>query len=435
LRTLIFRCAGLSALIVLAAGAAWGDPAPHTPADPDSEARLTADDLASWVLQVNPGLLAIRSAAEAAAYRIDSAGSLDDPTLSYAVAPLTANADRSLNQQLAFTQELPWPGTLAAREAAARHESVAADRGVDALRLRIIAQAKSAYAEWRFIQEGMAIHHATAGLLDDLVATALTRYAAGSVPKQDVLQAEVERANLDKHLLLLFRQQDTVRARINALLNRAPDMPLPAAAAIPIGSAPPALAALQSLALDQHPELSRLDAQILASQSRVTLAEKAFYPDFKLGVAYNGVMDDTDKRPLIGVSINLPLDRSKRRADLGRAQADTRRAEWSLVERRAELLSDLAQARAEVLEAQASIVFFQTKLVPLATEFLEAAITDYQSGSGGFLNVITAEQRKVSTDLELARARSDYVRRLAELERWVGGSIVDARTSSVGERQ
>ena len=435
MRSLIFRCAGLSALIVLAAGAAWGDPAPQVPADPDSGASLTADDLASWVLQVNPGLSAIESAAEAAAYRVDSAGSLDDPTLSYAVAPLTANADRSLNQQLAFTQKLPWPGTLAAREAAARHEAVAAARGTDGLRLRIVAQAKSAHAEWRFVHEGLAIYHATQGLLDDLIAAALTRYAAGSTPKQDVLQAEVERANLDKFLLMLTKQQVNVRARINALLNRAPETPLPVAAEIPIRSAPPALESLQIRALAQHPALARLDAQISASQSRVTLAEKAFYPDFKLGVAYNGVMDDTDKRPLIGVSINLPLDRSKRRADLGRAQADTRRAEWSLVERRAELLSDLAQARAEVLEAQASIALYETKLVPLATEFLEAAITDYQSGTGAFLNVITAEQRKLSTDLELARARSDYARRLAELERWVGGSIDRTGTTTAGVQQ
>jgi len=435
LRSLIFRCAGLSALFALAAGAAWGDPAPQGRTDPDSGAPLTADDLASWVLQVNPGLSAIRSAADAAAYRVDSAGSLDDPTFSYGVAPLTSSADRSLNQRLDFSQKLPWPGILAAREAAARYEAVAADRGVDALRLRIIAQAKSAYAEWRFIQEGMAIHHATRGLLDELIATALTRYAAGSVRKLDVLQAEVERASLDKHLLLLVRQQDTVRARINALLNRGPEMPLPAAAAISIGSAPPALEALQSLALDQHPELSRLDAHISASHSRVTLAEKAFYPNFQVGVAYNGLWDDTDKRPLIGVSINLPLDRSKRRSELGRAQADTRSAEWSLVERRAQLLSDLAQTRAEVLEAQASIALYQAQLVPLAAEYLDAAIADYRSGAGVFLNVITAEQRKLSTDLELARARSDYARRLAELERWVGGSIDRIRTTPAGVQQ
>ncbi len=435
MRPLFNQCTGLGILLVLAAGAAWGDSASQKFADPDSDVLLTADDLASWVLEVNPGLSAIRSAAEAAAYRVDSAGSLDDPMLRYAVAPLTYDADRSLNQVLDFSQKFPWPGTLAAREAAARHEAVAADRGVDALRLRIIAQAKSAHAEWRFVHEGLAIYRANKRLLDDLIAAALTRYAAGSALKQDVLQAEVERANLDKYLLLLAKQKANVRARINALLNRAPETPIPAPAKIPIRSTPPALEALQVLALGQHPELSRLDAQISASRSRVTLAEKAFYPNFQVGVAYNGVMDDIDKRPLIGVAINLPFDRNKRRAELGRAQADTQRAQWTLVERRAELLSDLAQARAEVLEARSSIALYRTKLVPLAAEYLEAAIADYQSGSGAFLNVIAAEQRKLSADLELARARSDYARRLAELERWVGRSIDKAWIAPAGRQQ
>jgi outer membrane protein TolC len=99
------------------------------------------------------------------------------------------------------------------------------------------------------------------------------------------------------------------------------------------------------------------------------------------------------------------------------------------------LLSDLAQARAEVLEARSSIALYRTKLVPLAAEYLEAAIADYQSGSGTFLNVITAEQRKLGADLDLARARSDYARRLAELERWVGGSIDKARKTPAGAQQ
>ncbi len=432
MQSLVNQCTGLGIMLILASGAAWGDSEPQKFTNSNSSIRLTADDLASWVLEVNPGLSAIQSAAEAAAYRIESAGSLDDPMMRYAVAPLTADADRSLNQQLSFSQKFPWPGTLAAREAAARHEAVAADRGVDALRLRIIAQAKSAHAEWRFVHEGLAIYSATKRLLDDLIAAALTRYAAGSALKQDVLQAEVERANLDRYLLLLARQRANVRARINALLNRSPETPLPAPARIPIRSTPPALEALQVLALDQHPELSRLDARISASRSRVTVAEKAFYPNFEVGVGYNGVMDDTDKRPLIGVTINLPFDRDKRRAELGRAKADTQRAQWTLVERRAELLSDLAQARAEVLEARSSVALYSTKLVPLAAEYLEATIADYQSGSGTFLNVITAEQRKLSTDLELARARSDYARRFAELERWVGGSIDKVRQTPAG---
>ena len=418
------RCAAVFyAGLALGVGPVWGDSPPREQAGPAAGQPLTAEQLAVWVLEANPGLAAIQAAAQAAAYRIDPAGSLDDPMFAYGAAPLTADSNRGLNQKLEFSQKIPWPGTLAAREAAARHEAVAADRDVDALRLRVVAQAKSAYAEWRFLDEALDIHHATQALLDELIATTQTRYAAGRALKQDVLQAEVERTDLDNQELRLLSQQATVQARINALLNRAPDAPLPEAAPILLRPAPPALEALQTLALAQHPDLSRLNAQASASKSRVTLAEKAFYPDFQVGVGYDSLWDEPDKRPVFGVSINLPFDRSKRKSELNRARADTRRAEWSLIERRAELLADLAQARAEVLEAQASLVLYQDELVPLASEYLEAALADYQSGTGAFLNVITAERRKLSTHLALARARADYARRLAELERSAGGPL------------
>jgi outer membrane protein TolC len=425
----------LCVLPALTAGPLWGAPAFQDENGPRAGQPMTADDLASWVLEANPGLAAINAAAEAAAYRIEPAGSLDDPTLSYAVAPLTASADRSLNQKIDFSQKIPWPGTLAARESAARFEAVAAKRDADSLRLRVIAQAKSAHAEWRFIDSALDIHHATLALLDDLIATAQTRYASGRAQKQDVLQAEVERAELDKHLLSLLRQRTSVQARINALLNRAPDAPLPAAAPIPQQSTPPALEDLQTLALARHPELSRLNAAISASENRVTLAEKAFFPDFQFGVGYNSLWESVDQRPVFGVSINVPFDRSKRRSELDRARAETRRTEFSLSEHRADLLAELATAHAGVVEAQSSVALYQNELVPLTAEYLEAAIADYQSGAGAFLNVITAEQRKLDTDLELARALSDHARRLAELELWAGGPLNASLPMPAGARQ
>lgn len=394
--------------------------------------QLTAEGLAAWVLEVNPGLVAIEAAAEAASFRIDPAGSLDDPMVSYAVAPLTADADRGLNQRVDFSQQIPWPGTLAAREAAARYDAIAADRDVDTRRLRVIAQAKAAYAEWRFVHVALDIHHSTRTLLDEVIATTETRYAAGRALKQDVLQAEVERVDLDNRLLRILQLKASVQARINGLLNRPPDAALPPAEPIALHAGLPPLERLQSLALDRHPELARLEARISASEYRITLAEKAFYPDFRVGIGYNSLWDNADKRPVLGVSINVPLDRSKRRSDLGRAQAESRVVEWTLIERRAELLADLTRAHAEVVEAQSSVVIFRNQLVPLSSEYLEAAMADYQSGRGAFLNVISAEQRQLSTELGLARARADYVRRLAELERWVGGPFESATKTQTG---
>ena len=84
-----------------------------------------------------------------------------------------------------------------------RSARVAAARVADSLRLQIVAQAKSAHAEWRYIGAAMDVHHGTRELLDELLATVKTRYAAGDARRQDVLQVEVELADLEHHLLRL----------------------------------------------------------------------------------------------------------------------------------------------------------------------------------------------------------------------------------------
>ena len=187
------------------------------------------------------------------------------------------------------------------------------------------------------------------------------------------------------------------------------------------------------IALARHPELARLEAQLAANQSRITVAENAFYPDFQVGVGYNGLWDDTDKRPIVGVTINVPLNRSKRRSELAAARADSSRSQWALVQRRAELLDALARARAGIVEAKQSVRLYEDELVPLADEYLGSALADYRSGAGEFANVIDAEQRKLATDLALAQARADYAARLAELQRATGLLPGQPEAESSGE--
>lgn len=393
---------------------------------------MTADELVRRVLENNPGLAAAGAATEAAFYRVEPAGSLDDPMLGYGVAPLTASADRSLNQRIEFSQRIPWPGTLAAREAEARHDARVTDADRDALVLDLAASARIAHAEWRYIGEALRIHHETRAILDDLVAVATSRYAAGRALKQDVIQAELERERLNRHELLLRREQTTIRARINALLNRPPPTPLPAAAPIDVAEKLAPVAELEAMAIAVHPELRRLAATVDARESRVTLAKKAFLPDFQVGVGYNSLWDSVDKRPVIGVSINVPLYRGKRQAELGRARADVRRAAFALDDRQAALLSEVAAARSRVVEARDAVDLYESKLLPLADEYLTTAVADYRSGDGAFLNVITAEQRKLDAELAYVRAVSDHSRHVAELKRWSGAPIDLSRKEPVG---
>lgn len=396
--------------------------------------NLTADGLVNLVLDRNPGIEALSAIEEAAKFQIDPARSLDDPMFSYGFAPKTLDADngRGLNQKIELSQKIPWPGTLAAREEAALQEVKVAHEDVSALRLRLITLAKSAFAEWYFVDRALEIHESTSELLEELRSVAETRYAAGRALQQDVLQAEVEQRNLDRHGLELNRLKSSIQAQINTLLNQTPNSPLPSAADISIQKPIPPLAVLEQRAIDLHPELKRIHAQVAVNSAQITLAEKDFYPDLQLFAGYNSLWDEHDKRTIIGVSINVPLDRSKRKAALSKVKANERSLQMQLINQRAQLLGDLARSYAEAVESAQAVELYENSIVPLANEYLSAALADYESGAGSFLSVITAEQKKLITEEALERNRANYFSRIAELERWTGGSFDQHFAFSVG---
>jgi cobalt-zinc-cadmium efflux system outer membrane protein len=387
---------------------------------------LTPEQLVEAVLERNPSLGALRAAVVEAASRVEPAGVLEDPMLSYALAPQTiggTDSGRGLTQDIEISQAIPWPGTLALREAAARAEAEAVSGDLAGLRLQIIAAVKAGFAEWYYVHRALKINEANQDLLIELRNVAETLYVTGRANQQDVLQAEVEHARLQDQALELARQKHSIKAQLNGLLNRGPNKPLPPPAELAGPVSPPPFKALQQAAIAAHPELKQLQAQLSASQARVGLAEKDFYPDFDLMAGYDSFWDDEDQRFSVGASINIPLNRSKYQAALDAAQAGAQRARWQLIDRRAQLLADLERTRAEVMESVEVIRLHHKRLMPLAQENLDAAEADYRAAAGGFLDVIIAEQQKLATELGLERARANYLRRLAELERWTGGVV------------
>ena len=419
-----FRCTAhlLLATIVLL-GSAHAASTERT-TDLELEAPLTADSLAQAALARNAGVKALEEAARAAKFRIAPAGALEDPTLRYSVPPATFGERFG---RLDFAQPLPWPGKLALREEAARHDAEAARADTADLRLQVAAAAKSLFAEWAYVQRALSINADHQALLEDLRRAAESAYAAGRTGQRDVLQAEVARTRLQAEAVDLKRRRYEVQARINALLNREPQASLPPPAALPPLHSLPTANDLQRIAAGNHPELSRVQARIGQAQARLDLAKKDYYPDFRLMTGYNSLWDNTDKRWTVGIGINLPLNYgNKRGAAEDAARAELMRSRWQLSDREARLLSELEVARAAVAETAAVIDLYQTRLLPLAQDNLSAARADYSAGAGAFLDVIDAERQQLRVEDLLARARADYQRRLAELERWLGTTLADA---------
>jgi outer membrane protein TolC len=185
----------------------------------------------------------------------------------------------------------------------------------------------------------------------------------------------------------------------------------------------PPLAALESFALEQHPDLRQLQFQERAASEQMTLAEKARYPNVVLSAGYNSMWDEPDMRATIGISINVPLDQGKRRSEIDAARANAHRAEASLADLGAHLRGDLSAAYAAVDESRQSLVLYRDQLVPLASSTLAVARSEYAAGRNNFLYVISAEHDWLDAELGLARTETELFKRMAELGRLAGTSL------------
>jgi outer membrane protein TolC len=389
---------------------------------------LTAQVFTEAVLAHNASLEAMRQAVVAAVAQVRPAGSLDDPMLSVSAAPRTFGTAGGPNGDVEVSQSFPWWGTLNVRREVARADAEAMSQDLDALRLRLAATARGAFADWVYVHRALEINSANLSVLTELRNVARIRYTTGQAPQEDVLQADVERATLKQERFEWQRELTVAQSRMNALLDRAPESPIPAPGELPATSALPAEEILAERAL-AHPQLEELAAEESAAEARQQLAEKERFPKFGVSAGYNNMWADPAMRPMVGLSFTLPLDQGKYRADIDAAHAEARRAASTLENQRASLLADLSADYAAVREAKRSVALYRDELVPLAESTLEVSRSEYGSGRGDFLNVLTAEQHRLDIELALARMQSEYFRALAELDRASGGGLLESRSA------
>lgn len=381
-----------------------------------SSAQLVAD-----ILAANPQLEVVQAIWQAANSKIEQVSALDDPTLSHSFAPLTiGNQQSGFSQNTVISQKLPWPGKLRLRAEAAAFDAYAAQENIGTLHLLLTATAKSLFADWYYIHQALDVNEINRRLLSEFYDIALKHYATGLASKQDTLQAEVEIALLDHQKIALQREKRTLLARLNTLLNREPDTPLPTPSKLNTELLLPKPAALQEIALQSRPDLKELATRIQASKMRGDLADKDFYPDFKVSAGYNNFWRQDEQRFIIGVEVNLPLDQDKRHAAEDEAHARIKQAEWQHTDRIAKIREEVQIAYELTLESQHVYRLYQDKLLPLADETLKTALADYRSGSSDFLTLISSERKLMQTQLQSERALADMHRHLAELEHAVG---------------
>jgi outer membrane protein, heavy metal efflux system len=396
---------------------------------------LALDVLLAEVERRNPSLEAKRRAWNAARARAPQVTALDDPDFSFTIGPRTldrigrsrSEGDTGFAYKPELSQKLPFPGKLRLRGEVSEHQADAAHAEQLGVRDQLLAEAKEAYFEFFLAQRALEINAGAQDILEDTIANAVARYEAGTAIKQDALQAEVERERLRHRDVMLHRMERVALARLNSLLNRRPELPLPPPPeAMSLPAIPASREKLQRLALRQRPELQATAARLDGAEAGVALARREFYPDFMVSAAYDAFWQESELRPMVGFGLNIPLQQSRRKAALLEAEEEAAAARAELEEQAAQVVLEVEVGLQHLMEAVHGGELFEQRLVPAARENLEAALAGYAAGELELAAVLTAQRSLLDIELEMIELQVDARKSFAGLERAVGAPLHDS---------
>lgn len=410
-------------------GAALAAPPPPV-AVGDATAEVFAErdtldraELVELVLSRNPELHAAQSGVRAALAEVPRVRSLDDPMVSYGIAPLSiAEGGPRFGHSIEVRQALPYPGKLRLKGEMALAAAQADLYDFEALRRELAEAASVLFDDWYFVHRADAINREHQQLLREAHRIAVARYSAGKAPQQEPLATEVEQAHLDHRALQLHADRLVTRARINALLHRDSDAPLPPPpAALPDPTAAfDAEGLLLREALQSRPELRAARARVEAGEAAVELAEKDGRPDFGVMAQYNNMWAEVEHQWMVGLSFNLPLRRGAREGLRDRERARLHGAEYDLQAETDRVRLQVKEHGVRLSELGHIVRLFREQLLPASRDQMAAARIGYQSGETGFMDLIEAERNLRNVALGYEEALTNFHRHRAVMERVVG---------------
>jgi len=415
------------------------EPLPTPPAEQvgNSPQEIVADVLSRDWLQAeivarNPSLEAMISAWQAAAQLYPQRVALDDPMLMGMIAPQSVGSsitETAYAYQL--NQKLPWFGKRRLRGAVADADADAAYQEAEDTRLQVQLAADMAFFDYFLAARLLEINRDNIHVVEEFRDTAQARYRTNQVTQQDVLQAELELADLARRQLELMRMQQVAVARINTLLRRWPDAPLPAPpASLGATQQPADENVLWQTALRQRPDLAALAWRVQSEETALALAYKNFYPDFDAFARYDTFWQPSNVmgplRAQVGVTMNLPVYREKLRAAVDEVQfrVNQRRAEFE--QKSLDIQYEVIAAARQVDESRKTVELYANRLIPTAEQNIAAARSNYEVNKLSFIELAIAERQLILMRERQIEAIIAYHRRLAELNRVTGGLVMQS---------
>ena len=405
--------------------------AAQTPAE-SAPSRLRLGQVFRTLESRSPRLEAARQMAFAAKARIDPARTLPDPQFQLGLMnrnlPGFGLQDPLGMNQLQVMQMLPIAGQLGLAGRVATAQAGAAAARASDLSWELRARAAMAFYELYQIDRSIEVAVETQGLLRDIGTTARTMYSVGRGRQADVLRAQIEIDRMTEEIVRMQAMRGAAAARLNALLDRPSDTPVPSPI---LPRSPPNLAAadsLERLALAGRPMLAAGALEVEAAIAAERRARREIWPDLQLGAIYGQrpMEVGTDRMLSLMVGFSVPIWAGRRQlkmrqeteamrlgalAELGAMRAGTRG-------RLGELLATLQQSR----DLRA---LYQGTILPQARATVTSTLSAYRVGEVDLPMLLDVQMTVNRYRQQIFQLEAEEGAALAELEMLLGQPLFD----------
>jgi outer membrane protein TolC len=399
--------------------------------EPNETLRLS--ELINETLKNNPDIIAARKRWESAQAIIEARRALPDPQFSYTYFVESVETRVGPQKQaLGVKQTFPFFGKRGLRADVAAKEAEALKESYEALKSEVIRQVKRTFYDLFYVSTIIDITQSEKWLLRRFEKIASAKYQTGEGSQQSILKVQVEISKLDDRLLALGNRRQTAEAQLNALVNQPPDRALKRPEQPKFKELLFQQQELFQLAKENRPELSVAKALIEKSEGSYELAKKEYYPDLTIGANYievdNGplnVKDNGQDAFNISFGINIPIWRRKLSSQAKSAfemiQVQNRRYQNIMNQ----TLFQVKDNYFKIQTARETVDLYKNVLIPQAQQSLKSAEAGYVTGIVSFLDLLDAQRILLQIQFGYWQAYTDYLRRVADLERAVGIELVE----------
>ncbi|NIP57382.1 MAG: TolC family protein [Gemmatimonadetes bacterium] len=394
---------------------------------------VTLAQVLELVRERNPRLRSAHARVQASEAREPAARTLPDPMLqvgamNLALPDLSADMAMSMAPSVQLMQMFPFPGKLGLRGEIAEDATEMSAAGADETWWQVRTRASTLFYQLYAQDRSIEVMGATLDLLRDLEEIARAMYESGTGRQADVLRATVEIARIDGEIRRMEAMREVAAARLNAVVDRPAETPVPAPLLPALPEEVPTKDTLLAWAEASRPALRRGRIGVERSESRLELARKEIWPDLSMGLQYGQRDRGTGVERMGGIMFGLSLPvwagrRQLRSRDEARAGSLAARAE--LEEVRASVRAEIGVELAELRRARRLIELHREEILPQARANVESALSSYRVGSVDFATLVDAELLVNRHEAELHRLVAEYGTALAALEKAVGRPLPD----------